>query len=148
MGILSPLYDASFAGVSFWEQGAWYPGIDVTTDGTLISLTGGTHVFFDMGRAPLLFEIEAGVEAAQRTALEVKRGDSGTLVWSRGSHTCTLLDITPKEADAVDGHTLTLRFFTTDLPSGGGGGSGVATFVTELNETLITEPVETLITEA
>ena len=51
MGILSPLYQSSFDSTQFFELGAWYPGVDITTDGTLISHTGGTHTFIDMGRA-------------------------------------------------------------------------------------------------
>ncbi len=144
MGILSPYFDASFTGTSFWELGQWYPGISVETDGTHIQDIG---TFIDMGRAPLIFEIEAGVEETQKAAILAKRGDSGTLVWSRGSQTVTLLDITPTEADALDGHKLVLRFFTDDIPVGGVIPSGGETFVTELYETLITEAVETFITE-
>src|SRR5215216_6643780 len=108
MGILSSYYAASFDSTGFWEQGAWYPGMSVETDGTLYNQTGGNHTYVDMGRAPLIFEISAGVEETQKAALIAKRGDTGTLVWSRGSQTVTLLDILPTEADAMDGHTLTL----------------------------------------
>jgi hypothetical protein len=121
MGILSPYYAASFTGTSFWEQDSsgWHPGLTVETDGTLYNQMGGNHTFIDMGRAPIIFEIQAGVEGAQATSLLAKRGDSGTLVWSRGTMTATLLDILPTEADisALDANTLTLRFFSDDLPS-------------------------------
>lgn len=117
MGILSPLYSAVFDGVSFMELGEWHPGISIETDGTLHSSTSGAHFFVDMGRAPIAFEVQAGVEATQRTALEGKRGDSGTLVWSRGTQTAILLDILPTEADAFDASTITLRFFASGLPS-------------------------------
>jgi hypothetical protein len=121
MGILSPFYAGTFASVSFWEQDSsgWHPGLTVETDGTLINLTGGNHVFMDMGRSPIIFDIVAGVEGAQATSLLAKRGDSGTLVWSRGTMTATLLDILPTEADVsgLDANTVTLRFFSDDLPS-------------------------------
>lgn len=122
MGILSPIYDASFDSTQFLElvSNNFYPGIDVDTDGTLYSHMGGTHTYIDMGRAPLIFEVIAGVEGAQKTSLLGKRGDTGTLVWSRGTHTATLLDITPTEADAsgLDGNILTLKFFATSVPTG------------------------------
>ena len=145
MGILSPLYSGSFASVSFFEQGAWYVGMDVETEGTLHNLGGGNHIYVDMGQAPGLFEISVGVEATQAAALLAKRGDSGTLVWSRGSQTATLLDIIPTEADAMDGHTYTLRFFSDDIA----GGAVVASsaIITEGGDPILTEAGEAWITE-
>lgn len=144
MGILPPLYDASFDATEFWELGAWYPGMSVETDGTLYHRIGAGHTYVDMGRAPLIFEVSAGVEETQKAALIAKRGDSGTLVWSRGSQTVTLLDIIPTEADALDGHTLTLRFFSDDLPAGVVSSTA---FITEGGDTFITEGSDVFIQE-
>lgn len=120
MGILSGYFDASFDSTQFWEQvqSGFYPGMDVVTEGTLYNRTGGSHTYIDMGRGPGIFEITVGVEAAQGAALIAKRGDSGSLVWSRGTQTATLLDILPTEADAFDAATYTLRFFSDDMPAG------------------------------
>jgi hypothetical protein len=144
MGILSPRYAAAFDGVGFFELGTWYQGMTVETDGTLYSRVGSGHTYVDMGRAPLIFEISAGVEETQKAALIAKRGDSGTLVWSRGSQTATLLDILPTEADAVDGHTLTLRFFSDDLPAGVAPSSAV---ISENGAYMLTEAGEFIIQE-
>ena len=144
MGILSPHYDASFTGTAFFELGQWYPGMDVTTDGTLHARIDNGHTYVDMGRAPLIFDISAGVEETQKAALLAKRGDSGSLVWSRGTQTATLLDILPTEADALDANTITLRFFSDDLPAGA---VSSGSFITEASETFITEAGETFIQE-
>ena len=146
MGILSPYFDASFDGASFWELGQWYPGIDVETEGTLHSLGSGVHTFVDMGRAALVFEVQAGVEGTQLAALDGKRGDSGSLVWSRGTMTATLLDIlrNPGEADAFDANAVTLRFFSGDLPAGAVSSTA---FITEAGDTFVTEAGDTFIQE-
>jgi hypothetical protein len=137
MGILSPVYDASFDSVSFFElaESGFYPGVDVGTEGTLQSLTGGTHIYTDMGQSPLIFEIQAGVEGTQKAALLTKRGVTGSLIWSRGTMTVKLLDITPSEADAVNGNTLTLKFFTTQLP----GAPSVTRLLTDTRSALLTD---------
>lgn len=148
MGILSPLYDKSFDGVSFFElvSSGYYPGMDVETEGTLYNLGGGVHTYVDMGRAPGIFEIVVGVEATQATALIGKRGDTGTLVWSRGSQTATLLDILPTEADvaAFDAQKLTLKFFSDDIA---GGVVSSTAFLTEAGDTFVAEAGDTFIQE-
>jgi hypothetical protein len=146
MGRIANHYGASFDGVSFWEQssGSFHPGMDVNSSGTLYNHTGGTHTYVDMGKAAGLFEINAAVEAAQRTALEAKRGVSGSLIWSRGTQTATLLDILPSEVDGFDGHKLTLRFFSDGFPSAV---LAATAFITESSDTFITESGETLIQE-
>src|SRR5690349_9292813 len=115
MGILSPYYNGSFdTTATFWEQSSsgFTPGMDVTTEGTLYNHTGGVHTFVDMGRGAGIFQIEVAVEATQKAALIAKRGVSGTLVWSRGSQTATLLDILPSKLDVVDANRVSLRFFS------------------------------------
>jgi hypothetical protein len=129
MGILSALYDGSFDSTGFQEQAesGWLPGRDVMTEGTLYSRMGGGHTYVDMGQGGGVFELRVGVEAAQKAALEGKRGDSGTLVWSRGSQTATLLDILPSQAGVLDGYIVTLRLFSNDIASGVLPGMGRAT---------------------
>ena len=145
MGILSPHYGTTaFDGVGFFELGAWFQGMDVKTDGTLYARIDNGHTYIDMGRAPLVFDVQAGVEETQKAALLAKRGDSGSLVWSRGTQTATLLDILPTEADALDANTITLRFFSDDLPAGA---VSSGAFLTEASETFITEAGETFIQE-
>jgi len=146
VGLLSPFYAATFDSTQFWELGQWYVGMDVITESTLHSHTGGTHTFVDMGMAAGIFEITAGVEAAQLAALDAKRGASGSLVWSRGTQTATLLDIihTPGQAGEHDAYTVTLRLFSDDLPSGVVAGTA---FITEGGDTFITEGGDTFIQE-
>ena len=119
MGILSTAYAGSFDSTQFMELSSsnFHPGMDIVTDGTLYNRTGGSHTYVDMGRAPSLFTIEVGVEGTQRTALEGKRGVTGSLVWSRGTQTATLLDIVPSDVDVVDANKVNLRFFSNDIPS-------------------------------
>ena len=144
MGRLSPQYDASFDGVSFWEQGVFYPGRDVTTEGTLYSYGAGSHAYIDMGQGAPPFEIVAGVEATQAAALLTKRGVSGSLIWSRGSQTATLLDILPTEADAVNGNTYTLRFFSNSFPSNVVPANAI---VTESGDPIVTESGDYIVME-
>ena len=145
MGLLSPYYGTNaFDGVSFWEQGAYYPGMDVETEGTLYNLGGGVHTYVDMGKAAGLFSIVVGVEGTQAAALIAKRGVSGTLVWSRGSQTATLLDILPTEADAMDGQTLTLKFFSDDTPAGV---VPTGVMATESGDVMITESGDSMVIE-
>lgn len=147
MGLLSPYYGSTaFDGVSFFEQGAHYPGMDVETEGTLYNLGGGVHTYVDMGQAPGIFELSVGAEGTQAAALISKRGDTGTLVWSRGSQTATLLDIIPTEADVAgfDSNTYTLRFFSDDMPAEV---TPSGAFLTEGGDTFITEGGDTFVTE-
>jgi hypothetical protein len=120
MGVLDTLYDSQFSGVQFWEQSpsGYYPGQTVTTAGTAYSRAGAGHTYIDMGEERGLFEIQAGVEAAALASLTAKRGDSGTLVWSRGSQTATLLDIVPRRAGAHALYMVSLKFFSSDTPAG------------------------------
>jgi len=75
--MVSEYYDASFAGVDFWEQGASYPDRPVTTEG---GVTGDT--FTDLGAGAEPFEVAAAVEQAEYADLLTRRGDVGTLVFS------------------------------------------------------------------
>ena len=123
MGVLDAYYDSSFDGVSFWSQSDGSDhrsGKDVETAGTKYSLGGGDHVYIDMGQAHAPFEIVAGVNGAEYTSIKAKRGVTGTLVWSRGSMSATLLDIIPQpgKAGPLDAWTIQLRFFSTDAPAG------------------------------
>lgn len=148
MGLLSPLYSGSFDSTAFMElvSGGFLPGRDVDTEGTLYNLGGGTHIYVDMGQAPGIFEIVVGVEGTQASALIGKRGDTGTLVWSRGSQTATLLDILPTEADVAgfDANTLTLKFFSDDFPSGVTPSGAI---VSEGSVSIVTEGGVSIVTE-
>ena len=146
MGILSTAYAGSFDSTQFMELSSsnFHPGMDIVTDGTLYNRTGGSHTYVDMGRAPSIFTIEVGVEGTQRAALEGKRGVSGSLVWSRGTQTATLLDILPSDVDVVDANKVSLRFFSNDLPSGV---VSTTAIITEGGATIITESGDTIITE-
>jgi hypothetical protein len=148
MGILSPHYNLTFDGVSAWEQSSsgYLPGRMIGTEGTLYSLRDGVHVFSDMGRADPPWEITVAVEGTQRAALQGKRGVEGTLVWSRGTQTATLLDIidSPGKAGAFDAYTIVLRLFSADTPSGVTASSGLTSeagdlFITEAGEYLAQE---------
>jgi hypothetical protein len=120
MGILLPLYDSSFDGSAFFElaPSGYYPGQSITTAGTSYSRAGAGHTYIDMGEERGPFEIQAGVEAAALASLTAKRGDEGTLVWSRGSQTATLLDIVPRRAGAHALYMVSLKFFSAELPAG------------------------------
>ena len=121
MSLLSPLYDASFAAVSFQEQSSsgWLPGRTFDTHGTQYS-NEGNHTYIVSGEKAEPFEITAGVDGTQATALLGKRGDTGTLVWSRGSMSATLLDVIPSKAGPLDAYTVRLRFFSTATPTAPG----------------------------
>lgn len=149
MGVLDSLYDASFASVGFFEldQNNARPGIDQETAGTTYSTGGGNHIYIDCGRVYASFEIVVGMNTAEYVAMRAKRGDSGTLTWSRGSMSATLLAVIPQpgKAGPLEAWTVALRFFSTDTPSAvisGGIGfvteDGASLFVMEDGATILT----------
>jgi hypothetical protein len=113
--LLSPYYDASFDGVSFWEQsqGGFYPQRSVTTEGAAQHTpASSSNAFDDQGAGAEPFEITVAVEGAEYRALLAKRGDTGTLSYSGGSVSVLLLDIIdkPGKAGSYDAYTIGLRF--------------------------------------
>lgn len=146
--MLDDLYSADFAGVGFFEldQGNARPGVDQETAGTKYSTGGGNHIYIDCGRSYAPFEIAAGMNTAEYTAIRAKRGDSGTLTWSRGSMSATLLDVTPQpgKAGPLEAYTVVLRFWSTDTPTSVGASEGM---ITESSEFFITEAGEYIVQE-
>ena len=115
MSLLSPYYQSSFDGVSFWEQsaGGFYPQKSTTTEGgPLHQPASDTSTLDDQGAGAEPFEISVGVDGAEYLALLSKRGDSGTLAYSGGSLTCVLIAIIdrPGKAGALDSYSVVLRF--------------------------------------
>lgn len=109
MIILTPLYDASFDGVDFFEApGAFYPDRSVTTEGGVLGST-----FIDLGEGAEPFELAAGVDESEWAALMAKRGDVGTLVFSGSAGlTCKLLAVLdrPGLAGNLGAYSIVLRF--------------------------------------
>jgi hypothetical protein len=115
MGILSPHYNSSFDGTSFWEQSAsgFYSQRPITTTGgPQKQPASDTATFDDQGEGAEPFELEVGVDGAEYAALLAKRGDNGTLAYSGGSVTCTLIAVIdqPGKAGALDAYKIRLRF--------------------------------------
>jgi hypothetical protein len=113
--VLSPHYDASFDGVSFWEQTSSniYQQAPITTEGgALHTPASDSNTFDDQGAGAQPFEITVGVDGAEYLALMSKRGDNGTLAYSGGSLTCTLIAILdhPGRVGALDIYKIGLRF--------------------------------------
>ena len=115
MGLLSPFYQSSFDGVSFWEQspGGFYQQRPITTTGGPQHTPGSSsNAFDDQGAGAEPFELSVGVDGAEYLALLGKRGDAGTLTYSGGALTCVLIAILdrPGKAGPFDAYTITLRF--------------------------------------
>jgi len=115
MTLLTPYYDSSFDGVSFWEQTAsgFYPQKSVTTEGgPLHQPASSENTFDDQGAGAEPFELTVGVDSAEYLALLSKRGDNGSLVYSGGTVTATLIAIIdrPGKAGPLDSYTIVLRF--------------------------------------
>ena len=88
MGVLSGAYNGSFGGVSFFEisSGGGLAGAPLDELGTAYHIPfTDSNEEINTGNGPREWEILVGVEAAQLSSLEGKVGDSGTLVWHRGS---------------------------------------------------------------
>lgn len=116
MSILAPFYDMTFDGVSAWEQSAsnFYPQRPITTEGEAHHQPASDNATFDdRGQGADPFEIVVGVDGAEYASLMAKRGDTGTLSYSGGSLTATLLAIIdkPGKAGPLDAYTITLRFY-------------------------------------
>ena len=115
MASLASFYDASFDGVSFWEQdgsGGFRPGRPKVRAGTTVHMgSTNTNVRLDMGQAASEFEIIAGCDETEYTSLMGKAGTSGSLVWSRGTETvyCTEVVDSPGAAGSSGLYTITLR---------------------------------------
>lgn len=115
MTILTPYYDASFDGVSFFElaESGFYTQRPVTTaGGALHQPASDTSTFDDQGAGAEPFELTVGVDGAEYLALLGKRGDNGTLSYSGGSLSATLIAIIdrPGKAGPLDSYTIVLRF--------------------------------------
>ncbi len=115
MGLLSSFYNMSFDGVSAWEQSSsgFYPQRPVTTRGDAQKQpASNSSAFDDRGEANDPFELTVGVDGAEYAALLAKRGDNGTLTYSGGSVTCTLIAIIdqPGKAGPHDAYKVGLRF--------------------------------------
>ena len=93
---LSQHYNMSFSGVQAWEQtdGAFTSaGPDKVEDSTKLHIPGGnTTVVQTFGLLASTFDLPIAVETAQLTALQAKRGTTGTLICSHGTFTGAFLD--------------------------------------------------------
>jgi len=93
---LSQYYNMSFAGIQAWEQvdGAFTSaGPDKVEETAKLHIPGGnTTVIQTFGLQAATFDLPVAVETAQLTALQGKRGTTGTLVCSHGTFTGAFLD--------------------------------------------------------
>jgi hypothetical protein len=116
MPTLAAFYDASFDGTSFWEQDGsgdgWRPGRPHTRAGSTVHMgSTNTNVRLDMGAGASEFDVIAGCDAAEYSALMGKAGTTGTLVWSRGSESVYCVEVvdSPGEAGSTGLYKITLR---------------------------------------
>lgn len=106
---LSQYYDGSFSSVSFFEQvdGAFTSaGPDKVEDAAKLRIPGGnTTVVQTFGLLAATFDLPIAVSTAQLTALQAKRGTTGTLVCSHGTFTGAFLDgvLRPTQDTTTDG---------------------------------------------
>jgi len=112
---IASFYNGSFGGTSFFEQSAsgYTPGRPITTEGDVRHRPGSSdNDFDDQGAGAEPFTIVVAVDLAEYQALIIQRGDTGTLVYSRGSITATLIQVqdTPGKADPFDIYTISLVF--------------------------------------
>lgn len=86
--MISQYYNASFSGVSFFEQsnGLFHPGKGITTEGKVNHQPGSnvnTYKALGSGKEP--FTLTIAVDAPEYLSLWSKRGNVGTLSYSHGS---------------------------------------------------------------
>jgi hypothetical protein len=93
---IAALYNASFAGTSFYEQdsGGWHALHPTTTDGDVWHTPASNDAtFHDTGQSREPFTVAAAVDTTEYQAMLGKRGDVGSLAYSGGTITVLLLDI-------------------------------------------------------
>lgn len=95
---ISTLYDASFDGQSFFEDygpgsgfGAPAPAAPIVS--SEIHLASGDNVLATNGSGIRSMEIPIGATHTDMGTLHGKKGNSGTLAYSAGTFTATLIDL-------------------------------------------------------
>ena len=115
MTTLSAYYDASFAGVEFFEL---FDGLlsaaepPTKTKEAILEIPGGNVVVYqDFGRAARTFDLNVGVDATELALLKGKRGLSGALVSHMGTITARLRHVDQVQWVATtDSYRATLSF--------------------------------------
>ena len=112
MSLLSPLYDGSFAGVSFFElfDGGFGIEPDRMEDVSITHIPGGDNkVTQSSGLQPQTLELPVGVEGAELTSLKGKVGHSGSLVTHMGTQTARCIGIKQvQKSGELDGYKAVL----------------------------------------
>lgn len=113
---LATYYDASFAGVSFFEltdDAGNYSDFDTTYPHTIVQYLNAGNAMWGIGPTVRSVTMRAGVDTAQYTALRAKVSINGTLSYHAGSMSCNLVGITSAQrAGNSDAWHLTLEFKT------------------------------------
>jgi hypothetical protein len=116
MSHLSPLYDSSFAGVSFLELFDDGFGVepDTAEDVTLTRIPGGnTTVIQSSGRIAKTLDLPIGAEGSEITSLRGKVGTSGSLVYHAGTVTARLIGVRQVRKAAIGGYKAVLNLVIT-----------------------------------
>ena len=109
-------YDGSFGGTSFWEQFPGQQGAEHSRqlEDTLIHIPGGNTIIQQTsGLAPHLLELVVVAALTQRDALEGKVGQSGSLVYQRGTRTARLRGMKDRRSSWEAVYVCTLSFLLT-----------------------------------